>query len=185
MASEKNQGGDDDRFLKVKKDPRFWEMPDKERKIKIDKRFQSMFHDDRFKLKYTVDKRGRPVNHTSSEDLKRFYKLSDSDFSDTELEKQEGKKKKEKKKKKAPKAELEEIQDEEAEEEEDKDVKTLKKDKKTSKPKDTPLLKTVQPTRGVKVYEEGKCWRGCESVHQRGNVVDCLFLCQSKDGVEM
>ncbi|XP_012684492.2 ESF1 homolog [Clupea harengus] len=156
MASEKNQGGDDDRFLKVKKDPRFWEMPDKERKIKIDKRFQSMFHDDRFKLKYTVDKRGRPVNHTSSEDLKRFYKLSDSDFSDTELEKQEGKKKKEKKKKKASKAELEEIQDEEAEEEEDKDVKTLKKDKKTSKPKDTPLLKTVQPTRGVKVYEEGE-----------------------------
>ncbi|XP_076144417.1 ESF1 homolog [Alosa pseudoharengus] len=149
MASKKSQDGDD-RFLKVKKDPRFWEMPDKERKIKIDKRFQSMFHDDRFKLKYTVDKRGRPVNHTSSEDLKKFYKLSDSDVSDAELEEQGGKKKK--KKKKALKAELEEIQDEE----EEKDEEIAKKDKKTtSKPKDTPL-KTVQPKRGVKVYEEGE-----------------------------
>ncbi|KAG5278311.1 hypothetical protein AALO_G00097550 [Alosa alosa] len=149
MASKKSQDGDD-RFLKVKKDPRFWEMPDKERKIKIDKRFQSMFHDDRFKLKYTVDKRGRPVNHTSSEDLKKFYKLSDSDVSDAELEEQGGKKKK--KKKKALKAELEEIQDEE----EEKDEEISKKDKKTtSKPKDTPL-KTVQPKRGVKVYEEGE-----------------------------
>lgn len=95
MASKKGQSGDD-RFQKVKKDPRFWEMPEKEHKIKIDKRFQSMFHDDRFKLKYTVDKRGRPVNHTSSEDLKRFYNLSDS-----EEEKEDGKDKEKKKKTKA------------------------------------------------------------------------------------
>lgn len=157
MASKKNLDGDD-RFLKVKKDPRFWEMPDKDRKIKIDKRFQSMFHDDRFKLKYTVDKRGRPVNHTSSEDLKKFYKLSDSETSDDELEEQEGKKKKEQKKKtkKALKAELETTQDEEAEEEEEKDDTISKKDKKISKPKETPF-KTMQPTKGVKVYEEGKC----------------------------
>lgn len=148
MASKKNLDGDD-RFLKVKKDPRFWEMPDKDRKIKIDKRFQSMFHDDRFKLKYTVDKRGRPVNHTSSEDLKKFYKLSDSEASDAELEEQEGKKKKTKK---ALKAALEATQDEEPEEEE-KDEKISKKDKKISKPKETPF-KTTQPTKGVKVYEE-------------------------------
>uniref|UniRef100_A0A8C7JYL2 ESF1, nucleolar pre-rRNA processing protein, homolog (S. cerevisiae) n=2 Tax=Oncorhynchus kisutch TaxID=8019 RepID=A0A8C7JYL2_ONCKI len=89
MASKKDQSGDD-RFQKVKKDPRFWEMPEKEHKIKIDKRFQSMFHDDRFKLKYTVDKRGRPINHTSSEDLKRFYNLSDS-----EEEREDGKDKEE------------------------------------------------------------------------------------------
>uniref|UniRef100_A0A8C7TNY5 ESF1, nucleolar pre-rRNA processing protein, homolog (S. cerevisiae) n=1 Tax=Oncorhynchus mykiss TaxID=8022 RepID=A0A8C7TNY5_ONCMY len=92
MDSKKGQSGDD-RFQKVKKDPRFWEMPEKEHKIKIDKRFQSMFHDDRFKLKYTVDKRGRPVNHTSSEDLKRFYNLSDS-----EEEKEDGKDKEKKNK---------------------------------------------------------------------------------------
>ncbi|KAK6300288.1 hypothetical protein J4Q44_G00283860 [Coregonus suidteri] len=100
MASKKSQSGDD-RFQKVKKDPRFWEMPEKEHKIKIDKRFQSMFHDDRFKLKYTVDKRGRPVNHTTSEDLKRFYNLSDS-----EEEKEDGKDTEEKKKKKKTKAKL-------------------------------------------------------------------------------
>ncbi|XP_069578163.1 ESF1 homolog [Brachyistius frenatus] len=78
MSSKKQQDGDE-RFLRVQKDPRFWEMPERERKVKIDKRFQSMFHDKRFKVKYTVDKRGRPINHTSTEDLKRFYQLSDSE----------------------------------------------------------------------------------------------------------
>ncbi|XP_026025255.1 ESF1 homolog [Astatotilapia calliptera] len=78
MSSKKRPDGDE-RFLRVQKDPRFWEMPERERKVKIDKRFQSMFHDERFKVKYTVDKRGRPINHTSAEDLRRFYKLSDSE----------------------------------------------------------------------------------------------------------
>uniref|UniRef100_A0A8C1GNN2 ESF1, nucleolar pre-rRNA processing protein, homolog (S. cerevisiae) n=1 Tax=Cyprinus carpio TaxID=7962 RepID=A0A8C1GNN2_CYPCA len=59
MASKNTVSGDD-RFSKVHKDPRFWEMPSREHKVKIDKRFKSMFHDERFKLKYTVDKRGRP-----------------------------------------------------------------------------------------------------------------------------
>ncbi|XP_051801530.1 ESF1 homolog [Acanthochromis polyacanthus] len=92
MSSKKKTDGDD-RFLRVQKDPRFWEMPERERKVKIDKRFQSMFHDERFKVKYTVDKRGRPISHTSTEDLKRFYKLSDS-----EEEEEEEKDKKKKKK---------------------------------------------------------------------------------------
>ncbi|XP_008276563.1 ESF1 homolog isoform X2 [Stegastes partitus] len=96
MSSKKKMDGDD-RFLRVQKDPRFWEMPERERKVKIDKRFQSMFHDERFKVKYTVDKRGRPINHTSTEDLKRFYKLSDSE----DEEAAEGKKKTKKKKAKA------------------------------------------------------------------------------------
>ncbi|XP_063333155.1 ESF1 homolog [Pelmatolapia mariae] len=95
MSSEKRPDGDE-RFLRVQKDPRFWEMPERERKVKIDKRFQSMFHDERFKVKYMVDKRGRPINHTSAEDLKRFYKLSDSE----EEEAGEGKKAAEGKKKK-------------------------------------------------------------------------------------
>jgi len=83
MSSKKQPGGDD-RFLRVQKDPRFWEMPERDHKIKIDKRFQSMFHDKRFKQKYTVDKRGRPINQTSAEDLKRFYKLSDSEDDEDE-----------------------------------------------------------------------------------------------------
>uniref|UniRef100_A0A671VQ75 ESF1, nucleolar pre-rRNA processing protein, homolog (S. cerevisiae) n=1 Tax=Sparus aurata TaxID=8175 RepID=A0A671VQ75_SPAAU len=83
MSSKKNKDGDE-RFLRVQKDPRFWEMPERERKVKIDKRFQSMFHDKRFKVKYTVDKRGRPINHTSTEDLKRFYNISDSEDEEDE-----------------------------------------------------------------------------------------------------
>lgn len=96
MLSRKKQDGDE-RFLRVQKDPRFWEMPEKEQKIKIDKRFKSMFSDKRFKVKYTVDKRGRPINHTSTEDLKRFYKVSDSEEEEeTKKKDQVGKKQVEK-----------------------------------------------------------------------------------------
>lgn len=108
MSSKKkknpNSGGGggnssmDERFKCIQKDPRFWEMPEREQKIKIDKRFQSMFHDDRFKVKYTVDKRGRPINQTSTDDLRRFYKLSESEEDEEEEEKSD-KIKKDKKKK--------------------------------------------------------------------------------------
>ncbi|XP_021413008.2 ESF1 homolog isoform X2 [Oncorhynchus mykiss] len=135
MDSKKGQSGDD-RFQKVKKDPRFWEMPEKEHKIKIDKRFQSMFHDDRFKLKYTVDKRGRPVNHTSSEDLKRFYNLSDS-----EEEKEDGK---DKEKKNKTQAKLD------TGEREDKVVDEPKKPSQSIKSGP----KGDQPIRGVRLYDE-------------------------------
>lgn len=77
--SSKQEIMNDQRFRRVSKDPRFWEMPEKDRKIKIDKRFRAMFHDKKFKLNYAVDKRGRPINHSTTEDLKRFYDLSDSD----------------------------------------------------------------------------------------------------------
>lgn len=91
MSSSKKQDGDE-RFLRVQKDPRFWEMPEREQKIKIDNRFKSMFSDKRFKVKYTVDKRGRPINHTSAEDLKRFYKVSDSEEEEEEEVKETKKK---------------------------------------------------------------------------------------------
>ncbi|KAK5865481.1 hypothetical protein PBY51_019748 [Eleginops maclovinus] len=91
MSSNKKMGGDE-RFLRVQKDPRFWEMPERERKVKIDKRFQSMFHDKRFKEKYTVDKRGRPINQTSTEDLKRFYNVSSSEDDEEDVESQKKKK---------------------------------------------------------------------------------------------
>jgi hypothetical protein len=77
--SSKQEIMSDQRFRRVSKDPRFWEMPEKDRKVKIDKRFRAMFHDKKFKLSYAVDKRGRPINHSTTEDLKRFYELSDSD----------------------------------------------------------------------------------------------------------
>ena len=59
-------------------------MGKKQRKVRIDKRFQSMFEDRKFKLKYTVDKRGRPIHTTTNENLRKFYDLSDSESSDDE-----------------------------------------------------------------------------------------------------
>ena len=87
---------EDARFCRVQKDPRFWEMPDREKKVQIDKRFQAMFKDKRFQVKQTVDKRGRPVNHTSKEDLKRFYNLSESE-GEGEEEEEAGKRERRKK----------------------------------------------------------------------------------------
>lgn len=140
MSSKKNQEGDE-RFLRVQRDPRFWEMPEKERKIKIDKRFQSMFHDKRFKVKYTVDKRGRPINHTSTEDLKRFYKVSDSedeeDEEDVKSKKEAEGKKKKKVKEKLVKADGEAKKGEAAQSRDGK-------------------AKVEQPERGVRVIEEGE-----------------------------
>lgn len=77
---------DDERFKHIANDPKFRRIPKGERKVKIDNRFKSMFKDKNFKVKYTVDKRGRPVNHNSKEDLKRYYELSSesSDESDEE-----------------------------------------------------------------------------------------------------
>nr|CAI5861907.1 unnamed protein product [Callosobruchus analis] len=78
---------EDPRFAHIKNDPKFRHIPKKTQKVKIDKRFQSMFNDKKFKVKYTVDKRGRPVNHSSTEDLKRYYDLSSESEDDTsELE---------------------------------------------------------------------------------------------------
>lgn len=134
--TSKNTASGDDRFSKVKKDPRFWEMPNRERKVKIDERFQSMFHDQRFKLKYTVDKRGRPVNHTTTEDLKRFYKLSDSEEEDDKTENTEKEKK------------ADEDEDESDESEEEEEAEKIQKSEEVKKTRE-PLIK------GVRVFEEG------------------------------
>lgn len=98
--SSKQEIMNDQRFRRVSKDPRFWEMPEKDRKVKIDKRFRAMFHDKKFKLNYAVDKRGRPITHSTTEDLKRFYDLSDSDsdLSDEESQALDQRKLKQKKK---------------------------------------------------------------------------------------
>ncbi|XP_015176229.1 PREDICTED: ESF1 homolog [Polistes dominula] len=76
----------DKRFAHIARDPKFKRIPKNERKIKIDKRFQSMFNDDKFAIKYTVDKRGKPINQTSMENLQKYYQQSSSeDESDTEI----------------------------------------------------------------------------------------------------
>lgn len=71
----------DDRFTKYLNDPKYRQIPKHERKVKIDKRFQSMFKDEKFKVKYTVDKRGRPVNETSTENLRKYYEVDESEGS--------------------------------------------------------------------------------------------------------
>ncbi|XP_010152634.1 PREDICTED: ESF1 homolog, partial [Eurypyga helias] len=95
----------DGRFSCIARDPRFWEMPEKERKVKIDKRFRAMFYDQKFKLKCTVDKRGRPVSYTSTENLRKLYALSESDSDLSENDSKEHTEKKKKKKKAKPKGE--------------------------------------------------------------------------------
>lgn len=77
----------DGRFSHIALDPRFKRIPKLEQKIKIDKRFQSMFKDKRFNINYAVDKRGRPVSHTSKEDLKRYYALPSDEDSEFEVTK--------------------------------------------------------------------------------------------------
>ena len=69
----------DKRFDIIGQDPRFRRMPKDERKVKIDRRFEGMFKDKQFKLKYSVDKRGRPMKGTTDDNLRRFYEMSDSD----------------------------------------------------------------------------------------------------------
>ncbi|XP_016998640.2 uncharacterized protein [Drosophila takahashii] len=75
----------DARFQHLLADPRFRGVPKVQRKVKIDKRFQGMFTEDKFKVKYTVDKYGRPVNKSNAEDLRKFYELDENE-SDSEEE---------------------------------------------------------------------------------------------------
>lgn len=71
----------DDRFTHLHSDPRFRATPKSVRKVKIDKRFQSLFTDKKFQLKYSVDKRGKPVNQSNIENFKKYYELSSEEDS--------------------------------------------------------------------------------------------------------
>ena len=76
----------DERFQHIAKDVRFRKLKHQEKKVKIDKRFKDMFDDNRFKLTYLVDKRGRPLCNTTSENLRRYYDISDSDIGNDDKE---------------------------------------------------------------------------------------------------
>lgn len=92
-SKKKDEIYKDSRFAHLLNNPRFKKLPSKEGKVKIDKRFKSMFNDDKFKVKYSVDKYGRKVDKTSSEDLKKYYDQgsdeSSSEDEEAELKKQE------------------------------------------------------------------------------------------------
>uniref|UniRef100_A0A1Q3F0I4 Uncharacterized protein n=1 Tax=Culex tarsalis TaxID=7177 RepID=A0A1Q3F0I4_CULTA len=77
----------DQRFAHLVNDPRFKGIPRTEKKVKIDKRFQSMFSDERFNVKHVVDKYGRKVQQKAeSEELRKYYELG----SDEEVDQKEG-----------------------------------------------------------------------------------------------
>ncbi|KAI2668175.1 hypothetical protein H4Q32_004835 [Labeo rohita] len=76
----------DDRFSKVRKDPRFWEMPSKEHKVKIDSRFKSMFHDKRFKKRKT-----KPEKPKKEKKVKKAQ-VEDEDESDESEEEDDAEK---------------------------------------------------------------------------------------------
>ncbi|CAB0030444.1 unnamed protein product [Trichogramma brassicae] len=75
----------DERFAHIPKDPKFRRIPKSERKVKIDKRFRPMLYDQKFVTTTSIDKRGRPLHQSSTENLKKFYHLSsDEEFSGQE-----------------------------------------------------------------------------------------------------
>lgn len=75
----------DARFAHIAKDPKFRRIPKAERKVKIDHRFKDMFQDKKFTVKYTIDKRGRPINQTTTENLRKYYDLSSSEEEDASM----------------------------------------------------------------------------------------------------
>ena len=84
----------DVRFIHITKNPRFRPISKKDKKLKIDRRFASMFNDPKLKLKYTVDKRGRSLirEQTIRHDRNQFYHLEQNDSStssDEELSKKQ------------------------------------------------------------------------------------------------
>lgn len=74
----------DPRFAHLVSDPRFRNIHKSTKTVKIDKRFKSMFDDGKFKVKYSVDKYGRRVNKTSTDDLEKYYDLSSDEENEVE-----------------------------------------------------------------------------------------------------
>jgi hypothetical protein len=79
--SKKSDIYKDERFAHLLSNPRFKQLPKTESKVKIDKRFQGMFDDERFNVKQKVDKYGRHLNK-KEEDLKKYYRISSGESSD-------------------------------------------------------------------------------------------------------
>uniref|UniRef100_A0A182J152 Uncharacterized protein n=1 Tax=Anopheles atroparvus TaxID=41427 RepID=A0A182J152_ANOAO len=80
---------DDARFAHLINDPRYRGMPKSKKKVQIDNRFKAMFEDGRFNERATVDKYGRKLRQTQSDELKKFYELEESDNDDDEKERRE------------------------------------------------------------------------------------------------
>jgi len=76
----------DPRFKKLGTDKKFRNVSKKHRKVKIDKRFESLFTKEKFVNKCPVDKRGRPRHLTAKENYEKFYQLDSEESSEDEDE---------------------------------------------------------------------------------------------------
>jgi len=63
----------DERFTHIPNNPIFRKVPAKEKRIDVDERFHSMFHDSKFNLNSKVDKRGKPITAKSDKRLATYY----------------------------------------------------------------------------------------------------------------
>ncbi|KAG8183839.1 hypothetical protein JTE90_025722 [Oedothorax gibbosus] len=75
---------DDPRFKKFLKDQRSRNIPKNVRKVKVDKRFQNMFDKKNFKGGSSQDERGRKLELTSSENLRKLYNYESEEASSSE-----------------------------------------------------------------------------------------------------
>ena len=78
---------EDERFARFSTDPKFRNAPKRQKKLKIDPRFQHVFTDERFNnKKIGVDKRGRPKSFASKESYEQYYRVQSSGDSSSEEE---------------------------------------------------------------------------------------------------
>ncbi|CAD5234646.1 unnamed protein product [Bursaphelenchus xylophilus] len=74
-----------ERVAQLQTNPVFHEMPKREKKVKLDPRFQKMFSDERFaSTSSKIDRRGRPVNDKTQEELKNIYEIDENSTSEDE-----------------------------------------------------------------------------------------------------
>ncbi|CAF0742358.1 unnamed protein product [Rotaria sordida] len=195
----------DTRFAHITKDPRFRPVSKNERKLKIDRRFASMFNDPKFKLKYTVDKRGRPLvkEHTTRDDMNKFYHLEqdddDDDDSSSISSEEEIKKKTKKNKKSVNDEELDELlqsdeSDSEEKDDNDNEEEEEEEERKSSSSEEDEEIPEIDD--GIEWNEfDDKCARSDEVSHRlavcnmdwdRVRAVDIFLLLnswKSADGV--
>ena len=65
----------DERFKDALTNPKYFKTNKKDKKVKLDKRFQRILTDKDFTLKYSVDSKGKPLKQSANEDLKKCVYL--------------------------------------------------------------------------------------------------------------
>ena len=77
--SDKKEPGGDSRFAEIKSDPRFLEMPQKQKKVVIDERFSKVLDKKSgFNTITKYDKTGKRVD-TQDKMMQKFYRLDKDD----------------------------------------------------------------------------------------------------------